>query len=305
MARNTSRHSDDRRDRRRQATPRTAPVGRDQREDLGRPHDRQPRRARTKSSCPRARPSLPEQEPRPGSRDVHSHISMYARQCRTDRESQAQTNHACVSHRRSTFTRVTRHFERRLPTSGRRMDYPLEAALLSFLAAVIVAIITTSANVVLHRRSEQQAEAGWQTDQRFPAYVGLMSAATEFSALITNHENLLTRRSRLRPWEAIVYMRMSRHVDRLHGAWSALVMHLAEIRLLGSPSVVAQAEHLVEVVGTSFQQVTAGANSRGLKGRWTGHGPLVHKSVSRFRDACRLELGQATITPSTETALPG
>lgn len=179
----------------------------------------------------------------------------------------------------------------------------MEAAILSFLAAVLVGVVTTSTNVVLQRRRERQAQAGWESDQRYPAYVGLMAAATEFSALITNHESLLARRSRLRPWEALIYMRVSRHLERLHSAWASLVRHLAEVRLVGSPPVVARAEQLLEVVGESFQRVTLAGASQRDPGR-RDHSPLIYDSITDFRDACRLELGQELMERGSDKAPP-
>lgn len=168
----------------------------------------------------------------------------------------------------------------------------MEQTLLSFFAAVVVAIASTLTNIGLQRRRERGAKQEWESDRRYPAYVGLLSAATEFSALTTNHASLLARRSRLRPWDALVFMRLSRHVDRLHAAWAALVKHLSEVRLLASPEVVEKAEELLEVVGTSFQQVAVSESSPPAGIDEAAHTVRIHESVSHLRDACRRELEQ-------------
>lgn len=171
----------------------------------------------------------------------------------------------------------------------------MEQTLLSFFAAVIVAIASTLTNIGLQRRRERGAQREWESDRRYPAYVGLLSTATEFSALTTNHANLLARRSRLRPWDALVFMRTSRHVDRLHAAWAALVRHVSEVRLLATPEVVVKAEELLEVVGTSFQKVTASASSASRGTVEADHSIRIHEAVSDLRDACRRELEQADL----------
>jgi hypothetical protein len=167
--------------------------------------------------------------------------------------------------------------------------------LIALLGAVVVALITTAVQWALHRREQRGAEAQWQADRRFPAYVEFLATATELSALIGNHASLLARGSRLRPWEPLVGMWLTRHIPRLHGAWASLTKSLAEIRLLGTSDVVAAAEELLSTVEQELASVTRQGRTQQTQGLPGDRARRIASAIERMRDACRQELGQGEL----------
>ena len=167
--------------------------------------------------------------------------------------------------------------------------------MIALLGAIAVAVITTAAQWVLHRREQRGADAQWHADRRFPAYVGFLATATELSALIGNHANLLARSSRLRPWEPLVGMWLTRHIPRLHGAWASLTRSLAEIRLLGTADVVRAAEELLSTVEQELASVTRGGRTQRTADLPGDRVTRIASAIERMRDACRHELGQTQL----------
>lgn len=169
--------------------------------------------------------------------------------------------------------------------------------LIPLLGAVVVAVITTAAQWTLHRREQRGAAAQWHADRRFPAYVAFLATATELSALIGNHDSLLGRGYRFRPWEPLVGMWLTRHIPRLHGAWASLTKSLAEIRLLGTSEVVAAAEELLSTVEQELASVTRQGRMQRTSGLPADRARRIASAIEGMRDACRHELGQARLEP--------
>ncbi|MFA9432841.1 hypothetical protein [Egicoccus sp. AB-alg2] len=171
----------------------------------------------------------------------------------------------------------------------------MQDPVIALLGAVAVAIITTAAQWALHHRDQRGAKAQWHADRRFPAYVEFLATATELSALIGNHANLLASGSRLRPWEPLVGMWLTRHIPRLHGAWASLTKSQAEIRLLGTSDVVAAAEETLATIEQELSSVTRHGRAQGTAGLPDDRARRIGFAIERMRDACRHELGQATL----------
>lgn len=165
--------------------------------------------------------------------------------------------------------------------------------MISLIGPMIVAIATIVVQLLIHRSTSVQNEVAWRANRRFPAYTNLLATVTECCALIGNQRTLLSSSSRFRPWEPIIRLRLTRHFQRLHKAWDDLVAALAEVRLLGSPAVVAASEEVLRAIEKEFSSVNS-ATSDDDEREKNASGNLTI-AITNLRDACRSELGQEVV----------
>lgn len=165
--------------------------------------------------------------------------------------------------------------------------------IISIISPMLVAIATIVVQLLIHRSTRVQNEMAWRANRRFPAYTNLLATVTECCALIGNQRILLSSRSRFRPWEPIIRLRLTGHFRRMHKAWDDLVNALAEVRLLGSPAVVAASEEALRAIEKGFTSVNSATPDDDERGTNTSRNLTI--ATTNLRDACRSELGQEVV----------